>query len=599
LFADDDGIIWVGTLGLGLDRFDPIKNVFTHYRHQEDNTASLINDTVTAITKDREGNLWIGTHGGLERLDIKTGKFTHYKHNDRDSTSLSNNTVRIVYVDREDEVWIGTCDPFYNDAGLVTKEGGLNRLNKKTNRFIRYIHNDADSLSLVDNRVRAICEDSRGTFWAGTAGDGLHALDRATGKFKRYPYDVSNPDKLSRPPLGKTLSFVDDHITFIKEDSARFLWIGTMMGGVTKYDPKTQKVSCYGVGKDISTGFGDNSGWFAYSSRDGSFWISTWEASLYQIDPFKKSFPYNKIGAKVEGIYKESKGGAWICTPGTFTNMDASNNIIKKYYINKDHSDVAEIYNFYRDRNGSFWILTNQSLISFDAQTEKFRRYVHDNADKKSLSNNSVYAIVEDHNMDLWVGTLEGLNKLDRETGEFIHYSDTTKNSNTVNSNFITTIFEDRKNRLWVGTADGINLFDGRTGKFKNHLKGIKIRSILEDTESSLWVGGSDGLFRLRASLDSFVSFPDPGSGLRFKNVVGISEDDQKKLWLYTSSGIVSINRQRDNSNSFDLGLNNIVYIDHVLNGYNGEVFLSDAMGYYDVIPGEISGNFISPPGSF
>ena len=122
---------------------------------------------------------------------------------------------------------MGTGSPFHDDAGINNKAGGLNRLDRKTNRFTRYLHNDNDPLSLVDNRVRSIYEDSHGTFWVGTAGDGLHSLDRATGKFKRYPYD---PVKLSRSPVESTLPYVDDHITFIREDATGFLWIGTMLG---------------------------------------------------------------------------------------------------------------------------------------------------------------------------------------------------------------------------------------------------------------------------------------------------------------------------------------------------------------------------------
>src|SRR6188474_895525 len=37
IFADKKGLIWVGFSGEGLDRFDPVTNTFTHYRHDETN----------------------------------------------------------------------------------------------------------------------------------------------------------------------------------------------------------------------------------------------------------------------------------------------------------------------------------------------------------------------------------------------------------------------------------------------------------------------------------------------------------------------------------------------------------------------------------
>ena len=63
------------------------------------------------------------------------------------------------------------------------------------------MHQPEDPNSLVNNKVRAILEDSKGNFWVGTMKDGLHKLDRKTGKFKRYEYDPKHPEKLSRPAL--------------------------------------------------------------------------------------------------------------------------------------------------------------------------------------------------------------------------------------------------------------------------------------------------------------------------------------------------------------------------------------------------------------
>ena len=39
--ADKDGIIWVGTKGYGLDRFDPATGIFTHFRHNPQDPQSI------------------------------------------------------------------------------------------------------------------------------------------------------------------------------------------------------------------------------------------------------------------------------------------------------------------------------------------------------------------------------------------------------------------------------------------------------------------------------------------------------------------------------------------------------------------------------
>ena len=66
-------------LGAGLDRLDPVTGIFTHFRHDAKDPASLGNDTVTVILIDKQGILWIGTYGGLDQFDPKTNKFIHYR----------------------------------------------------------------------------------------------------------------------------------------------------------------------------------------------------------------------------------------------------------------------------------------------------------------------------------------------------------------------------------------------------------------------------------------------------------------------------------------------------------------------------------------
>ena len=161
--ADSSGIIWIGTFGEGLDRFDPSGGVFRHFRHKVKDEISLSNDTVTAILQDRQGVLWVGTHGGLNRLDSRTGNFIHYRHHANDSASISNNQVRVLYEDHLETLWIGTGSPYPGDGG-GPEDGGLNRLNKKTGKFIRYLHLRNNPHSLVNNKVGAIFEDSKANF---------------------------------------------------------------------------------------------------------------------------------------------------------------------------------------------------------------------------------------------------------------------------------------------------------------------------------------------------------------------------------------------------------------------------------------------------
>src|SRR5262249_18552865 len=158
---------------------DPSTGNFKHYRNNPKDSNSLCNNNVMALLEDHDGVIWIGTLGGLSTYDPKTGRFKRYYHTP-DVNSLSCNQVMKIYEDRRGTIWVGTGS-VWTEQGSGPDEGGLNRFDKNTGKFRRYLHDPANPHSLISNKVKAILEDRRGTFWVGTAGDGLHTMDREKG----------------------------------------------------------------------------------------------------------------------------------------------------------------------------------------------------------------------------------------------------------------------------------------------------------------------------------------------------------------------------------------------------------------------------------
>src|SRR4029079_18954219 len=182
-------------------------------------------------------------------------------------------------------------------------EGGLNRMDTKTGKFVRYLHKPNNPYTLVDNRVRAIFEDSHGNFWVGTFGDGLHIMDRDKGTFKRYLYDPAHPEKLSSPHVKENYHGV----SFIIEDKAGGIWISSLFACLNYYDPKTSKRTRYQADNDNINSFGENTVWYAVSSREGVIWITT-QSNVYRIDPLRKSIPHIETGGRVHAFHEDASG---------------------------------------------------------------------------------------------------------------------------------------------------------------------------------------------------------------------------------------------------------------------------------------------------
>jgi hypothetical protein len=78
LYEADDGALWVGTLGGGVMRRDPLTGRFRQYGHDPADTRSLSDPDVLDVAQDGEGNVWVTTRNGLNRLDADLEGFTRY-----------------------------------------------------------------------------------------------------------------------------------------------------------------------------------------------------------------------------------------------------------------------------------------------------------------------------------------------------------------------------------------------------------------------------------------------------------------------------------------------------------------------------------------
>jgi diguanylate cyclase (GGDEF)-like protein len=275
-FADDGrGRVWVGTFGGGLALIDSsragVAPVTTQYRHDSARGDSLTDDRVMALLLDRDGLLWIGTMGGgLNRLDPATGRFTALRHDPADASTISSDAIMSLFEDRDGNIWVGTFG------------GGLNRYDRATAKFTRFAADAADPGKLGSPRVTAIAQDLTGALWVGTDGGGLNLLDPATRTFRQYRHDpdeaktlgadtvyslhvdragnvwvgtqgggldrvvgsASDPQGITFAKLSEAEGLPNNVIYGIHSDQSGNLWLSTN-AGLTRLDPGTGAVKAF------------------------------------------------------------------------------------------------------------------------------------------------------------------------------------------------------------------------------------------------------------------------------------------------------------------------------------------------------------------
>jgi ligand-binding sensor domain-containing protein len=591
-FADSSGVIWIGFGGSGMDSFDPATGIFKHFRHDTSKANSLSSDWVWAILVDHLDNLWVGTNSGLDRIDQKTGKFEHFTYDENDPTSLSHNVVRAIYEDRQGTIWIGTGVPWVHG-----NEGGLNRFDRSTHTFTRYVNDPNDENSLVNNKVRAILEDSKGNFWIGTSNDGLHTLNRKTGKFTRYLYDPKNPEKLSRPPVRN----VWDHITFIAEDADEKLWIGTVGKGINRYDPVTQKITHFGDDANISGTFKDNSGWCAYASDDGLFWLSTQESHLYKIDLYNNTIPHFEVDGAMRSLYNEDPSVLWLSTGSGVVRRNLENGTSKRFVHQPQNTNSLSsnyVRRIIKDHQGIFWIGTSNGLNRYDADSKIFTRFLNNPSDNSSLSDNDISFLYEDQDLNLWVGTYRGgLNLLNRNTGKFTRFQNDIADKNSIGNGAVTALLEGSKNELWLGLSfnAGVNKLDRKTGTFRHYFSGHSVNDLFKDSDGIIWVGTESGLYSYDNSTGEINPANEESTGIS-KNafIISVIGDNESNLWISTLTGIYKLNKNRDHFIHFgkESGIKtrdeDRLVTGASYRGHDGKLFFCDRDGYYSFYPAKL-----------
>lgn len=141
---DNQGNLWIGTIDKGLIcyRKDGDVDVFTY------ENSDLRTNSITSLTCDNNGHVYIGTTTGFNIYDNRRGVFLS-----KPSTSdiFSDGFVTSVHKDVRGLLWIGCRD-------------GLNVFDESVGRL--YNITEADGLS--HPYVRAIMEDAEGDIWVST-----------------------------------------------------------------------------------------------------------------------------------------------------------------------------------------------------------------------------------------------------------------------------------------------------------------------------------------------------------------------------------------------------------------------------------------------
>lgn len=165
--------------------------------------------------------------------------------------------------------------------------------------------------------------------------------------------------------------------------------------------------------------------------------------------------------------------------------------------INYDEDFSASmISSTVQSKKGFIWIGTENGLFRYDGYS--FYRYIRDNNQPGSLSNNHVNEIFEDSNQNLWIGTNHGVNLYNKNTDSFIGIDVSTVKGG---KSYISSFAEDDNKNIWVGTFGGVKRLNKNTKLLDNIksdsnfiLNQSRVLSLFYDKQYGVLVGTSVGI---------------------------------------------------------------------------------------------------------
>jgi signal transduction histidine kinase/ligand-binding sensor domain-containing protein/DNA-binding response OmpR family regulator len=437
IYEDKANKLYLGTQSDGVFEFDPGRASFQNLRIEDKSGNSTSINTVKSISKDNNGNLWIGAeHGGLSLLDRK-GHLSNYQHDEMDKNSINGTTINTICKDKSGNMWLGAF------------AGGINLYKRSSSSFSLYQHNSSAN-SLSSNFVLDLFEDRDKNIWVGTDGGGLNKFDRSKGSFTHY----------KQQPAGKN-GITGNYVLTTSQHADGKIWIGTWGDGISIYDPKT------GIFKNIKknpsnpAGLSGNNVYCILHTKDQNTWIGTFNDGLNFYDHKTGRFKH----------YRSSP---------TDQQSISSN----------------EIYDLCEDNNGNLWIATNDNgLDQLNLKSGHITHFRH-LPDQNSLGNNTVFDVFLDSKGAIWLCTIAGLNLFDPQSKHFTVF---TKKDGLA-GDFVYAIKEDDDGKFWISTNGGISMYDPVTRKFKNYtvedgLQGdeFKPHSALKTADGQLFFGGVNG----------------------------------------------------------------------------------------------------------
>ncbi len=539
---DRDGLVWIGTQD-GLNSFDGTN--FTVYKHNSEDSNSISDQFVLSIKEDLTGNLWVGTRNGLNYFNKRTKKFT-----------------RIYLNENEQHSFQASYDKFYiqNDNKIVIKNQGLHLFDPLTGKkTLLQAHNgDVIDWLILPNYNTWLFSSSKGVVF--------------------YP-NIKKPNYVNCPKPTINLSpdngycsshSINDSIYCLYDfnRAKKIFFFNTKSGkivGQLSY-PSTAMELAYSNNKLIlctTTGLYEkpanlNNDWVliapnngeglppggflsAYFDNEGNSWLGSAGSGLAVNNPRFNFFttistpiPNDKIsGITFSGsdLFVGTHTGLYSIKNFKNTSQQKFNSVLKNVNISSITSN----------KEGNIWLaVNNDQLYLINNSGNILNKIKLPERQYKSY----ILNLTIDNTNRLLVTTTYGVFIVDAPQKNNIIKIDTAINKYLLSQYYMSS-YQDRENKIWLAGNLGVDIINPSTNSYlyfnsntdtQSFLKKTIITSITQDMDGAIWIATiRNGVYKYHNNRYTHYTHT---SGLSSDIAYNLICDNKNRIWVTTSSGL-------------------------------------------------------------
>lgn len=390
LFCDSSGVIWAGTDGDGLYKIDTNTEKTTVFKHDATNRFSISNNTITNISEDSYGNIWIKEKKGRINILPKNNSKISYYNGLKENTTTK--VLSILESSVDGSIWLGTDGQ------------GLNRVFPNKTE-IHYDNSKQGRYFFEGRYIQHLLEDTKGNIWIGTYQNGLW---------------VFNPKKNSFTKVKTTDNFgnYSPDIRYIFKDSKNRIWV-TSVFAINVFSDNLELLATYNYD---TNGLLGNTSMSICEDEYGTIWLGLNPEMLFKFNEdinnlsksnfTKHNYYLNKeVASKNYNIHymvSDKKNNLWI--------LNASGNLIKYNIIDntfktfKDEKNLKNITinSLLLENEENLWLGSNNGLHHYNLNSETLKSYYQiDGFQSNNFTRRSTF---KSSKGELYFGTEHGAN---------------------------------------------------------------------------------------------------------------------------------------------------------------------------------------------